>query len=28
VLRRGALSVAAIDEVLEPLGVSLLDETD
>ena len=28
VLRRGAVPVAAIDEVLEPLGVTVLDETD
>jgi L-threonylcarbamoyladenylate synthase len=28
VLRRGALSVAALDEVLEPLGLTVLDETD
>jgi len=28
VLRRGALGVAALDEVLEPLGVTVLDETD
>lgn len=27
-LRRGALSVAALDEVLEPLGLAVLDETD
>ena len=27
-LRRGALSMAAIDEVLEPLGTTVLDETD
>jgi tRNA threonylcarbamoyl adenosine modification protein (Sua5/YciO/YrdC/YwlC family) len=28
VLRRGALSVAALDEVLEPLGLAVVDETD
>jgi tRNA threonylcarbamoyl adenosine modification protein (Sua5/YciO/YrdC/YwlC family) len=28
VLRRGALAVAALDEVLEPLGISVVDETD
>ena len=28
VLRRGALTVAALDEVLEPLGISVVDETD
>jgi L-threonylcarbamoyladenylate synthase len=27
-LRRGALDVAALDEVLEPLGLTVLDETD
>ena len=27
-LRRGALTVAALDEVLEPLGLAVLDETD
>jgi len=27
-LRPGALAVAALDEVLEPLGVSVVDETD
>ena len=28
VLRRGALSVAELDEVLEPLGCAVVDETD
>jgi L-threonylcarbamoyladenylate synthase len=28
VLRRGALSVADLDEVLEPLGLTVLDEID
>jgi tRNA threonylcarbamoyl adenosine modification protein (Sua5/YciO/YrdC/YwlC family) len=28
VLRRGALTVSALDEVLEPLGISVVDETD
>ena len=28
VLRRGALSVASINELLEPLGLTVLDETD
>jgi L-threonylcarbamoyladenylate synthase len=28
VLRRGALAVSAIDDVLEPLGLTVLDETD
>ena len=27
-LRRGALEVAALDAVLEPLGLAVLDETD